>query len=490
MTNKKNKKNVWPAFLARRFGRDEAGGVILMFSLMLAVFVTIAAGAVEITRRNLAEAELQNGLDAASLAGRLSYERAMNAGSTESVARTKAEAEARAMFASAMAQSKQFGADTPPMTLKWTKTTLEATSDASFKRVYEKLIPSNLARIRATSVAEMAASTPFEVALILDNSRSMLELDGRTESRLSLLRAAAKNFVHDMFDYALAATGLDTPVRMAVVPWAVSVNAKTETPAAKNSAGVRLGTVVSDLGSGKPVANPNLRLAEVELDTTIFASNAGWKGCLVGNIETRVSFTESRPAGKWRSLGIAPTQHPDPNASCPTPMLGLSANRMQVIEHLDRMTIAEGGTHADVGMRWGLRALSPAWSSFFGSDAAAAYKGKTKKVAVLITDGRNEEASWVPGFWNCSNPYDPTCVGTPARSELNTMMLGWCQAMRETYGIDVYTIALNISDSEAIGYLRDCVAPNVSRAFSIDSANVGQALKAIFQETIRLKLTH
>lgn len=200
------------------------------------------------------------------------------------------------------------------------------------------------------------------------------------------------------------------------------------------------------------------------------------------------------PATSWSTLGSTGSPDPitGPNLNCPAPMLGLSGNRKQVLETLNRMSPVSGGTHADVGLRWGLRTLSPngGWPAFFGlSKAPNPYeKLDDQKVMIMITDGENQQAIDYPGYWGCSGYQNPGCTNAPNNATLDQRMLDWCQAIRTTYGIELYTIAVNFSNPAAVQRLKTC-AGDPKRAFSIDAAQLQYVLDIIASRVLKLRLT-
>ncbi len=179
-----------------------------------------------------------------------------------------------------------------------------------------------------------------------------------------------------------------------------------------------------------------------------------------------------------------------PNLNCPMPMLGLSANRTQLINTIDRLSPSPGGTHADVGLRWGLRALSPRseWANFFQHARPEPFgSSNATKVMVLMTDGANEQAINFPGYWGCSESGAPGCSGSPDRTTLDSRMQSWCTAIRETYKIELYTVAINVSDSDAVSRLRTC-AGDPTRAFAVDASQLNATFEQIARETFSLRL--
>ena len=174
-------------------------------------------------------------------------------------------------------------------------------------------------------------------------------------------------------------------------------------------------------------------------------------------------------------------------------MLGLSGSRPQVLSTINRMSPVVGGTHNDVGLRWGLRSLSPRnqWANFFGNNGGKAptnFSATTaKKAMVLITDGENTEAEDFPGFWGCSDTQAPGCSGAPDPAELDARMLAWCSAIRNNYDVELYTVAVNISDPAAVAKLATC-AGSPSRAFAVDASDLNKTLETVAGSIFQLRL--
>jgi Flp pilus assembly protein TadG len=180
-----------------------------------------------------------------------------------------------------------------------------------------------------------------------------------------------------------------------------------------------------------------------------------------------------------------------PNLNCPMPMLGLSGNRAQLLDTIDRLSPSPGGTHADVGLRWGLRSLSPAahWTGFFGHTAPKAFNSnQASKIMILMTDGANEQAVNFPGYWGCSDTNAPGCAGSPDRATLDARMLAWCNEIRNTYKVELYTVAVNVSDSSAVNLLKQCVGNDNTRAFSVDASQLSATFATIARSTFALRL--
>lgn len=207
-----------------------------------------------------------------------------------------------------------------------------------------------------------------------------------------------------------------------------------------------------------------------------------------------------------------------PNINCPTPILGLSPNRSQVIDKLNHMFPVISGTHSEVGLMWGLRALSPKWSGFWKNPAATAtgdYNVDThKKMMILLTDGQNASPYHYEGYWGCrqtgdrgghTDPTSDTPGGRGAgpcwKSEkvdfstkkLNELTLNMCKYIRNdilggTAGgpdIELYVIAYDLSDKAAVKMLKDC-ANDDAHFFEADSATINDTFQAIASSALRL----
>ncbi|MEM6834869.1 MAG: TadE/TadG family type IV pilus assembly protein [Pseudomonadota bacterium] len=189
-----------------------------------------------------------------------------------------------------------------------------------------------------------------------------------------------------------------------------------------------------------------------------------------------------------------------PNLNCPTAMLPLSSNRRQVIRKLDHMYPVPGGTHADVGLMWALRALSPRndWASFWGltsAQAPLAYNSEQgRKVVILLTDGDNVEASDYEGYWGCDRNSRPGGVGKCWRPSSikklsddihDDMMLDACTQIKDTYGIELYTIAVDINNADQISLLQSC-ATSADYAFNIKAAELAKTFDELAQTNLRI----
>jgi hypothetical protein len=200
-----------------------------------------------------------------------------------------------------------------------------------------------------------------------------------------------------------------------------------------------------------------------------------------------------------------------PNLNCPSAILPPSSNRRQVIRKIDHLYPVPGGTQVDVGLMWGLRTLSPRteWASFWGLSGAqvpgAFGDPNVLKYAILLTDGINDAPIDFEGYYGCTKNwratgYDvgsvedfdesATCWQSPDiqslnKASLDALMIDACTEMKNTYGIRLFTIAVDINDPTSINLLKQC-ASSEDDFFNISSAQMDITFNSILTSVVRL----
>ncbi|MGL4325832.1 MAG: TadE/TadG family type IV pilus assembly protein [Beijerinckiaceae bacterium] len=561
----------------QRFKNDERGVTAITFAIVGTLLTSSVGASVEYSRTLAAKNALQVAVDAAVLQAKR-REMDLSSKMTATAARESAKAAGKKVFwANINGGASNLNPDTITIDIEFNNATGEAlaTGKGDVNLIFGKIIGHTQMKLAAQAEATWSNTTPVELALALDATPSMFSTDGRSESRFTLLRNASKNFVTTLFNSATDPT--KELLRISVVPWATTVNIRSEAPRAPSSASYTSPGTITDAGSQIPMTNQMDRSGEVDI-VDDFAP-VGWRGCVSGANEAPNTYDDSKPVSRWKAQFVpsetlatlknveiesactkkdyikedqdistsasfysktafqyttlskikkdtcyaadkiknnpACVSDPNelvynaangdagwcpwrskvnwtsytgiggPNINCPAPIVGLTSNRSQVMEQLDRIAPVSGHTHADVGLRWALRTLSPKteWKNFFGvTTPIAEYNSTTtKKYLILITDGQNTVSSSFPGFWGCSTG-SPGCTGTTSDAELDTRMNGWCAAIKDTYKIKIITIALNVTDTNAVNLLKNCASlddTGKSMAHTIDAADVDKVLQEI-----------
>jgi Flp pilus assembly protein TadG len=666
----------------RRTLSSNSGNTAMIFALSLIPLATATAAGIEWSRVNNAKAKLDRATDAAALFAKKMQMEQRDLGDTAS--RAAGEEGGQKSFID-NGTELALVANNATLAISWdADESARAVGSADATLIFGGLLGMNTVRITSLAVASSGSDSFYEIAMVLDNTASMFETDGRPKTRFTHLREAATSFVNAAFDNM----GMPDRLRFSVIPFATSVNIKSEDtlgwdPAAGPSAAVQ------DFGSrSMPTStlNRNGEIIESPAALTSMFAPVGWRGCISGNGESQTANDAPKSTMKWNALQVPPhpqtniwrptvdeagtcetctgtplppppgpppsgpppaepplplppgkkkkknaeltpkaaprqfanlttstavnrearflsfgnatqriqqtcttapctkqvcdpsatptngincfqetvknygpdplttgrrnsymaadttciagnynvcspamptntlygcvadpneiawntnwgrwcfwvptttwTQFDDtvgPNMNCPMPMLGLSGSRPQILSTIARMSPVAGGTHNDVGLRWGLRSLSPRvqWANFFGNNGPKAPKNfstsTSKKALILITDGENEEAEDFPGFWGCSETGAPGCSGSPDAAELDSRMAAWCSAIRNDHDVELYTVAVNISNPAAVARLAAC-AGDPAKAFAVDAAELNKTLETVAGSIFQLRL--
>lgn len=189
-----------------------------------------------------------------------------------------------------------------------------------------------------------------------------------------------------------------------------------------------------------------------------------------------------------------------PNINCPVSILPLSSNRKQVLDKLNEMYPVPGGTMADVGILWGLRTLAPGgyWPKFWGLSGAQEPKpwkdAKTSKMAIVLTDGKNLAPTQYEGYYGCTDTGRGGAAGNCWKSPnvaklndaaVNNLTLSACKQLRETYGVDLYFILVDVDDASAKQIAQDC-APDPDHAISTSSGQLSEVFKGLVATSLRI----
>ena len=288
-------------------------------------------------------------------------------------------------------------------------------------------VPSLTFNKSATTVYDLAK---LEVVLALDITGSMNQIPaGDTVSKLTTLKAVATNVVTSL--YAQAAT--ESNIRIGIVPWSNSVNAGRYASAA-SSQGENTSTCLTERIGGADV-------------------------------------TDAAPSG-LNYAGTLPS-----GSACPTdaivPMVGKSQS--STINSLINGFTATSGTAGHIGTAWAWYMISPNWTIWPSASTPDPYHTPTVKNVIILTDGIfNTDyvgGSNVGGYDTVSYQlFQQNCLGMRAA------------------GINVYTIAFDLTDATAVANLQQCVV--AGNYFSASNAATLQAaFSAIIKRLTQVRVT-
>lgn len=581
---------VWADLCA--FGANRSGVFAQLYAVAIIPLLLSVGVAIDYRNAQAAQSELRDALDSALLAAARSY--SLNTFADETDRRAVAEEAGRAIFERNLADAT-VEVDDADIVFSFDPTTIRVSAEVEGRAqlIFGGLFGLDHLSVEAGAAAQGADRRRVEVVLALDNTGSTT-----SNNRMTLMRAAAQNFVDYLFD-----NGQEDNLYIGLVPWTHTVNIAVETPKAvfnddpyteltPGNGGTGLNTwnkpseayatqwvrmpadhrlftlrggdaldaappIFSLLGTLGLDANEDnlddltgLGLPDDDLDPDfpgdlsyssqsnldlfkLATNDKGWRGCIrawdnetgVASNRTVTKAASDAPppagtrfypyileqgAGNWNGSS-------DRQDGCPSPMLGLSADRKQVKQALEKMA-ADGNTYQNLGLTWAMRMLSPEsyWVNLFkhtGANRPKAYDpSKTRKVIILLTDGENVVSNNSDQYYGCTqnanlgrdNEKDDDgnyvyrsgaggCWRVPGverldNTVLNNLMRDACAAARgSTYRIELYTIAVDVRNTSAISLLDECAGgPNSPRLQNIKADQIDAVLLAIAKETLRI----
>ncbi len=280
---------------------------------------------------------------------------------------------------------------------------------------------------------------------------------------------------------------------------------------------------------------PRFYVAELELyvEAKIPAETA-WKGCVEARPSPRDESDDPPSEEKfamhyWRSTiddygdefgdndwpeidesNEAQNDGTGPNLGCGPAITSLTAEKSKVLAAIDEMQPwHRGGTHANLGLAWGWRVISPRWRGLWGGDTPESlpmdYDAPLMdKVAIVLTDGENVYYDWPGGLPGSpqSGTYPDTDysaygrlsegrLGTTNKAaavvEINNRMSRLCQNMKDE-GIIIYAITFQLNDEPTKNLFRNCASDPAKYYDSPSNDQLRATFVAIGNELTNLRI--
>jgi Flp pilus assembly protein TadG len=343
--------------------RSERGNVVMTFALALIPIIGFVGAAVDYSRGNLVKAAMQAALDSTALM----LSRDANKLTTDQM-QQKANDYFHALFTRPDATNTHI---TPALSVDSSggfRLTLAAT--AKVPTTFTKILGQENMNIDLTSEVAWGMKK-LELALALDVTGSMASSNKMTE-----LKKAAKNLLKVL----QAAAVKDGDVKIAIVPFAVTVNVGT---ANVNANWVRWDRWEARNGKCSKSGNSK-NSCESNGGTWTPAPHSNWNGC----VEDRDQDYDVQSTAP--STAINATLFPaDQATACPTTILPLTYNWTELNAKVDALT-PTGNTNVTIGLAWAFHALTASGPL----NNASAPKPELDKAIILLTDGQNTENRW------------------------------------------------------------------------------------------------
>jgi hypothetical protein len=184
-----------------------------------------------------------------------------------------------------------------------------------------------------------------------------------------------------------------------------------------------------------------------------------------------------------------------PNFMCTTTAVTpLTTSQSAITTAIDNQ-VAQGATNITAGIMWGWRVLSP--SEPFTEGRAYA-DGENQKILIVMTDGANTYypnssmvESWYGAWGYTVKDHLETGSTSPSTSTLVTKMnerTALACVNVKAAGIQVYTIAFEVSDTDTLDMLEECATEPEMAFQSSNSAELLAAFAAIGDDISLLRI--
>lgn len=479
--------------LACRFRGEQSGSVLTMFAFAGVVLICLAGVVIDYGRATKARTSLQAATDAAALA----------AARLPSKDATQLRAAADKFFVANTIGIDGNNIQITKFDFQESTGTVAIESAGVMDTSLMSVVGVKTMSISATSSAVKEVSGTVEMALVLDNTWSMSESAGSSDSKITVLKAAAKNLVSTV----LAAGG--TNVKIGIVPFADYVNVgtgnrgeswisvpddysttsekkctkkTTKEVCVKGAKATCTRTVdgVKENYDCTPQTCTTQTVPEYETCSGGGTTNYKWFGCVyTRNSGTTLLLPDQSTSTLYK--GIQQTSQ-----TCLNPIVPLTNNKATLTSAIDGLIVNRGSykpwTYIPDGMVWGVNVLSPGGAFTEGAAYDTANR-MPRKALVLMTDGENKR------IFNSSNGSHSDATTTAHYTKVNSDTLKVCTEAKAK-NIEVFTVAFAVTDVDAKTMLQGCATDAAHYYDATNSAALAAAFQAIGQSLTSLRLSH
>lgn len=426
----------------RRYLRAKSGNVAMMFALSL-VPVCIAAGAgLDLARAMIVRSQLAEALDSAGIA----------AGSSKGLSQSEIQTLAQNYFDANYTLDPSYGTPSPvTVGIDDDKITVSSTVDVPatlLSVIGKKTLP---VRFESTVVW---GQTKLWVALVLDNTQSMLESDSGT-SKLDALKAAAKKLLA-ILQSASAEPG---DVKVSIVPFNRDVNVgksyyDEDWIDWSDWDDDNTNTVTVSCGSSHHGSHHRTCTQTVPKD------HDTWNGCVTDR-DQDYDISVATPV-TTQSATLFPAEQYN---SCPLALVPLTDDWSVLSKAITSM-YATGNTNQTIGLSWG-------WQTLTDGDPmnAGALPENTTRVIILLSDGLNTENRW-----------------TTWQSSIDDRETKACSAAKAA-GVIIYTVFVDINGTSGNSAVLQSCASDSTKAFDLTrSSEISSTFVSIGQDITNLRV--
>lgn len=452
-------------FSLRQFLKDRRGVAAVAFAVTFAVLAPMTLGIFDIYTMTEQQGKLQDALDAAALYAA----RSPATTNTEvNAIGNKALGANLQLVSGATLQSSNF-------TLVTAAGDTKITGSASVN--LPAYAPMEFVHSPITVTTEVTRpGNNLEVAMVLDITGSM------AGASITSLQSAANQLI----DLVVSDTQTPYYSKVAIVPYANSVNAGTYAAAARGA--VLPSTDINCKNGANKLGCPNYTFTNANNSSKTFPSN----NCVSERTGSE-AFTDTGPSTAKVGWAYASTS----SNSCITATIQpLSSDKTSLHNTIGTLT-AGGSTAGHIGLAWGWYMVSPNWSSLWPSSSQPAAYGTDKliKAVILMTDGAfntdycNGVISKDSGSGSGSSSDHINC--NSPNSDAFTQAQTLCHNMKALpHPVIIYTVGFNVgSDPSAQAILSQCATDASHVYFPSSGSSLQVAFQSIAADLNKLRIS-
>ena len=476
----------------RSFGRSDSGGVAVIFGIALLPVVLAVGMSVDYARVATARTAAQSAADSAALAVASTAD-----GSEKEMER----------LASKFADAKLVGTLGSSAKLSRFKyrdadRTVEVVLTGSVPATFLGVVGINKLDYSATAYAVRATPGTIELALVLDNTWSMVG------EKLDSLKSASVELVKILKEDPKA------DVKIGLVPYADYVNVGVQNryknwisvPSDYSKSSERtcktLTTKQTCTKSGAPQSctrtvdgiaesydcTPRTCTTE-QVEPYESCSGGGttkytWFGCVGSRTQGLLRRSDAEPATPYPGF-LATSQN------CLNPIVPLTDSKSTVVAALQSMIVNVGGyrplTYIPAGLIWGVNLLSP--SEPFGQAASYDKNNRVpRKVMVLMTDGANT-LRFDPATGKHVAPSSNSGYAETELAETYKDMQAICDYAKARK-IEVFTVAFDVTEAVAKSAMSSCASGPANNLSAKSREELMASFKKIARSLTSVRLTN
>ena len=466
----------------------------MIFALALPVVAILTGSAIDLHRAANAKASSQIAVDAAALAAASSRERSN--GRLYDIADAYLDRNLDRRYLNENIHATVERPSDPE---------IKVSLRASVEPIFMGLIGVRELPVVVSATAVRGTSEQVEVALVLDNTWSMSDVDAGGARKIDSLKSAATQLVNEVMQDS------DGKVRVGVVPYADYVNVgmsnrsrswlsvpadysttsqrtcSTQTTRQQCTRGTpktctRQVDGVSETYDCTPSTCSTVTVAPYEQCSGGGTTNYRWYGCVGSRTQGSLRLNDSqadRPYPGFLATG----------QNCLNPIVDLTDQRSSIVSTIQNLIVNVGGykplTYIPSGLIWGVNLLSP--TEPFNSAAAYSQGNRTpRKILVLMTDGANTLR-----FNPSTGRHEVFSTnGNTAEVQLratNSDTLAICDYAKSKH-IEVFTVAFAVASNSARDMLQSCATDSDHYFDARDASALAESFAEIAASINRVRL--